>query len=245
MNTKKRLFLPQKAFAMPLLLSIGYLFLSLAGTGLNLVHLAVGAGIIKSLPAIFLAVCAWAYSRPRFGPWVALGVALGAVGDYSLSNADRSWFMTGLGAFLAGHIAYSIAFAKDLRWTPARGAVVGVMVLAMAALTAAVSVRMAHANAYSEIPPVCVYVAVMGVMMALAVFHESPTRLIAAGGVIFVISDAHIAVNHMLLDTSRLSLALSGYATYYLAQYLIVAGAIAEARQWDENRTATNRTDIL
>jgi len=239
MTIRQGTVLPEKEIAMPIALSVVYLFLALAGTGLNLVHLEIGSGIVKSLPAIFLAACAWAYSRPRFGPWVALGVALGSVGDYSLSNAERSWFMAGLGAFLAGHVAYSIAFAKDLRWTPARAWIVGVCTLAMAALTAAVSIRMAHANAFAEIPPVCVYVTVMGVMMALAVFHESPTRLIAAGAVVFVISDAHIAVNHMLLDTARLGLALSGYATYYLAQYLIVAGAIAEARQWAAVSTNT------
>jgi len=224
--------LSRQGVVMPVPLSMVYLILALAGTGLNLVHLNAGAGVIKSLPAIFLAACAWGYSRPRFGPWVALGVALGSVGDYSLSNADRSWFMAGLGAFLAGHIAYSIAFAKDLRWTAARGVVVGVCASGMTVLAVAVSMRMARIGDYAEILPVCIYVTVMGVMMALAVFHQSPTWFIAAGGVVFVISDAHIAVNHMLLDTSRLSLALSGYATYYLAQYLIVAGAIAEARQW-------------
>jgi uncharacterized membrane protein YhhN len=219
-------------FAMPVLLSMLYLVLALAGTGLNLVHLDMGAGVIKSLPALFLAACAWAYSRPRFGPWIAIGVALGAVGDYCLSNAERAWFMAGLCAFLAGHIAYSAAFAKDLRWTRARGMVIGVTAAAMVVLVAAVSVRMAHAGEYALIAAVTIYVAVMGVMAALAVLHDSPAWFIAAGGVIFVVSDAHIAVNHMLLSTPRLGIALSGYATYYLAQYLLVAGAAYETRQW-------------
>ena len=100
----------------------------------------------------------------------------------------------------------------------------------MVALVAAVSIRMAHAGEYVLIPAVTIYVTVMSVMMALAVLHQSPTWMIAAGGVIFVVSDAHIAVNHMLLNTSRLEIALSGYATYYLAQYLLVAGAVYESR---------------
>ena len=215
---------------MPLFLSVLYLVLALAGIGLNLVHVPMGAGVIKSLPTLFLVVCAWAYSRPRFGPWIAIGVALGAVGDYSLSNAERAWFMAGLCAFLVGHVAYSVAFAKDLRWTGARGVIIGVTTLAMAALVAAVSIRMAHAGEYGLIPPVCVYVLAMGAMMALTVLHQSSTRFIAAGGVIFVVSDAHIAVNHMLLSSPQLGIALSGYATYYLAQYLLVAGAVREAR---------------
>lgn len=217
---------------MPLLPSVTYLLLALAGVLRNIVHMPLSAGIIKTLPALFLMVCAWAYSRPRFGPWVAIGVALGALGDYSLANADRAWFMAGLCSFLAGHIAYSIAFAKDLRWNARRGFVIGLTALAMAVLAGAVSISMLQRGETGLIAPVCVYVVIMGVMMALGVLHDSPTRLIAAGGVIFVISDAHIAVNHMLLHSSRLGPALSGYITYYLAQYMLVAGAIYEARRF-------------
>lgn len=221
---------------MPVALSMLFFVLALAGVGLNIYHPPVGGAVIKSLPAIFLAICAWGYSRPRFGFWVVVGVALGAVGDYSLANAERAWFMTGLGAFLVGHIAYSVAFAKELRWTRTRGAVIGATTALMVVLTVAVCVRMVHRAEYGIIAPVIVYVSVMCVMMTLAVLHDSPTWLIAAGGVIFVISDAHIAVNHMLLSSSRLSLALSGYTTYYLAQYLLVAGAIYEARRWTQSR---------
>ncbi|HOZ47322.1 MAG TPA: lysoplasmalogenase family protein [Candidatus Hydrogenedentes bacterium] len=215
---------------MPLLASVVYIVLALVGTGTNLIHLDVGAGVVKSLPALFLVGCAWAYSRPRFGLWIAVAVALGAVGDYSLANAERAWFMTGLCAFLGGHVAYSVAFAKDLRWTRARGTVIGVTMLAMAALVAVVAVHMARAGESGLIAPVIVYVVVMAVMMALGLLHESPTQLIAAGGIVFVVSDGHIAVNHMLLSAPQLGITLSGYATYYLAQYLLVAGAVSEAR---------------
>jgi uncharacterized membrane protein YhhN len=159
-----------------------------------------------------------------------MGVALGAVGDYSLANAERAWFMAGLSAFLVGHVAYSVAFAKDLKWTRGRGRVIGVTAAATAALMAAVTVRMIHAGEYALVPPLLLYGTVMGVMMALAVLHQGPTRLIAAGGVVFIVSDAHIAVNHMLLKTPLLGIVLSGYASYYLAQYLLVAGSVYESR---------------
>jgi len=102
--------------------------------------------------------------------------------------------------------------------------------LLMNVLLAVVCLRMIFVGELSLIMPVVVYVAVMGVMMILTVLHQSPTWFIAAGGLIFILSDAHIAVNHMLLSSPRLDIALSGYTTYYLAQYLLVAGAIYEGR---------------
>jgi len=215
---------------MPVYLSLCYLLLALSGTSLHLVHFGAWEVLMKTLPALFLAGCAWAYTRPRFGIWVALGVAFGAVGDYSLSNAERSWFLAGVAAFLIGHVAYSIAFAKDLHVTKPRLAVIVVTTVFMTALVTAVAFRMKSLGDQELILPVAVYVLVMGVMMALAVLHQSPTWFIAAGAVIFVISDAHIAFNHMLLSSTWLPLSLSGYATYYLAQYLLVAGAARESR---------------
>lgn len=93
-----------------------------------------------------------------------------------------------------------------------------------------VSFRMVHMGEQALIVPVSIYMAVMGIMMAITVLHQSPTRLVAAGGLVFVISDAHIVLNHMLLSSPHLALALLGYATYYLAQYCLVAGASYETR---------------
>jgi uncharacterized membrane protein YhhN len=224
---------------MPILPSLLYLVLSLVGTGITLVHLDAGAGVIKMLPVLLLTVCAWVYSRPRFGSWVVIALAMGAAGDYSLANSERSWFMIGLGAFLVGHVAYSVAFAKDLRWTRGRGIAIATAVLVMAGLLVAIIVRMIGKGEYAIIAGVSAYVVVISVMMALSVLHRSPTMLIAAGGLVFVISDAHIAVNFMLFDTPRLPVLLSGYATYYLAQYLLAAGAIFEAR-----RNITHKMDV-
>lgn len=217
---------------MPVYLSFIYLGLALIGTGTTLISIDTGIGIIKALPTLFLTTCAWAYTRPRFGPWVIIGVLTGALGDFSLAGAERSWFMAGIITFLIGHIAYSVAFAKELKSTPRRILLILVTLLLMQVLVALVSLRMAFVGELGLIVPVLVYVVVMGVMMTITMVHQSPTRLIAAGGLVFVLSDAHIAVNHMLLSSPRLDIALSGYATYYLAQYLLVAGAIYESRLW-------------
>jgi len=40
-------------------------------------------------------------------PWVALALALGAAGDFSLSRPGRRWFLAGMAAVAAGHLAYA------------------------------------------------------------------------------------------------------------------------------------------
>lgn len=215
---------------MPFFASLIYCILALIATSRRFISFGAWKGAVKTVPIVFLAVCAWAYTRPRFGPWMFLGVALGAVGDYSLAVGGRIWFLIGLCAFLAGHVAYSVAFAKDLRWTRTRGVVIVVTVLAMAALVTAVVVAMAHKGDYAMIAPVVVYVIVMAVMMALAVLHQSPTPLIAIGAIIFIVSDAHIGINGILPGSKPLAFSISSAFTYYLAQYLLVAGAAYETR---------------
>jgi len=218
---------------LPIPLSFVYLILAIAGVGLNLLECQVGAGLIKALPALYLVACAWVFTRTRFSFWIPLAALFGAAGDFSLASAERDWFMAGLVTFLIGHLAYCVAFARHLRWTRTRGVVIGLTLLGTLLLLGAVLVRFIHAGEYAIIVPVIVYVTVMGVMMVLGVLHDSTSRLIAAGGVVFIISDAHIAVNHMLLTEPVQAITLTGYSTYYLAQYLLVSGAIHEARYTD------------
>ncbi len=215
---------------MPLPLILGYVVLMALGIGLNFTAVETGAGIIKALPVLLLTAGAWAYTRPRFRYWIVAAAFFGAVGDFCLASAEREWLLPGLVAFLVGHVAYCIAFAKDLQGSRARSVVIAVTLLFTLALLVAVCLRFVRAAEYGLIAPVIVYVAIMGVMMALAVLHRSTTHLIAVGGVVFILSDAHIALNHMLLEAPQLPITLSGYTTYYLAQGLLVAGAIHEAR---------------
>lgn len=206
-----------------------YMLLAITATASNLFEPFSGAAILKTLPALLLGALAFVYSRSRFGGWIATGVWCGAFGDFSLADAQRSWFLAGLAAFLLGHIAYCIAFARNLHSSRGRWIVILCTCLGMAALTCTVVNRLAHVGVYGLIPPLLGYVCVMAVMMALALLHRSNSMLIAVGAVIFIVSDAHIAVNHMLLDSPRLGLTLSGYSLYYTAQFCIVTGAIREA----------------
>ena len=124
-----------------------------------------------------------------------------------------------------------MTFARDLVWSRARLGVIAAATAPTLGLLAAVCVRLVRAEELGLIAPVFVYVAVMIGMMAIAALHRCDTRLIAAGAIVFMLSDARIAVNHMLLASPMLPITLSGYTSYYLAQYLIIDGAVAASCQ--------------
>ncbi len=215
---------------MPLYLSCCFLVLALLGTSIHLVHWGLAELMMKTLPAAFLTVCALGLTCKKFGPWVVLGVGLGATGDFCLWIHYQYADIFGVAAFLLGHIAYSIAFYKNLRWTRTRGAIIGLMVVFMIVVSTWSAWASGRAASRIEIAALSLYVVVMGVMMAIAVLHQSPTWMIAAGAIFFVISDAHIALRQGMPSSARLWFALSGYVTYYLGQYLLVAGAARETR---------------
>ncbi len=197
---------------------------------------------LRALPTLLLVVAAALWSRRRYGLLVALGLLCGACGDYFLASAARDWFLPGLAAFLIGHVFYVVAFAPARRVTGGRLAVVAVTALGVAALTATVGQRLVATGETRLLAPVIAYSAVILAMAAAAVLHACATPLIAVGALIFVVSDAHIAVNHMLRETPHLALTVSGYATYYLGQGLIAAGAVIAASDSSQWTNAAART---
>lgn len=215
---------------MPLFFSVCFFFFALIGTSIHLVHFGAAELIMKTMPAAFLTLCALGFTRKTFGYWVVLGVGMGAVGDFALWMSGPLWGAFGVVAFLVGHIGYGAAFRKNLRWTPWRGAAIGMTILFMSVVSGWSAAHAGRAMSTTELAVLAVYVLVMGVMMSIAVLHQSSTGLIAAGSILFVISDAHIAIRYGMPHSSRLLFALSGFMTYYLAQYLLVEGAVREAR---------------
>jgi len=209
--------------------SIAFLFLAAAAISLNFYPPFTGVGIIKAIPACLLAGTAVIYTRNMFGPWVALGVFCGALGDFFLASLSKTWYLPGLAAFLLGHLFYIAAFRKNCTVNSARVAILAACGIVIAALMAGAAVKVTRTGEFFMIPPGILYAGVILAMTCVAVLHESTTRLIALGAVVFVLSDAHIVVNFAILSAPWLPLTLTGYTTYYLAQYLIVRGAVREA----------------
>ncbi|MBI1319190.1 MAG: hypothetical protein GC168_09635 [Candidatus Hydrogenedens sp.] len=211
-----------------------YTALALVSIAVSFAPLFPGVGLVRALPTAVLAAAVLPLTRGRFGMAIAVAVALGSVGDFCLASQSRTWFVPGLVAFLIGHLFYLKAFGRDWAVTGKRMLMLLPGIAGLALLTILTLLRLVRAEETGLIAPVLVYAAVLGATMAVCLFHRSPTPWIAAGGVVFVISDAHIAVNHMLLESPLLPITLSGYTTYYLAQYLLAHGAACESAAWDK-----------
>ena len=118
---------------------------------------------------------------------VALALVFCAAGDVSLALGH---FLPGLGAFLLGHLCYLAAFASRPRWTAAGLALlcmVGVGVVGMLSYLAPRLGDMAL--------PVYVYILVILAMTTAAIIGRDNHRLVASGAVLFMLSDALIALN--------------------------------------------------
>lgn len=133
--------------------------------------------------------------------WVIAGLVLGAIGDVALMFDDDRGFLAGLGAFLAGHVAYVVALA---RVTPVDHWLTGAMRLAAPAVVVASLAVLAYLwrRLGSMKIPVIAYVAVISAMLvgglaATIVDHGGAAatgrHLLTASAALFYASDLAVA----------------------------------------------------
>lgn len=173
----------------------------------QLARLRVIAKIVASLAFFDIGMIA-----DRDAPWIVVGLALGVAGDIALLGRGKRAFMIGLGAFLLGHLAYVIAFARVVpiaEWaTPLAALPVAVAVGALAYL---------WPHLGSMRVPVIAYVIVIVAMVAgaLAIGRE-PLRL---GALLFFASDLSVARDKFVAP--GFANKAWGLPAYYAGQLLI------------------------
>jgi uncharacterized membrane protein YhhN len=166
--------------------------------------------------------------------WVFAGLVLGAIGDVLLMfDAERA-FLGGLVAFLLGHLAYVIAFARIIppaRW--AEGAMLAVVAATLVA--AAVVLRWLWPRLGAMRIPVIGYVAVITAMVVggIAVsVHGTAVEpraalLSTAGAIAFYASDLAVARDKFVAkDVWNRAI---GLPLYYGAQLLIAWSVVTAA----------------
>lgn len=177
---------------------------------------------LKACPIGALAVCAAAAG----GPWLLVAaLLLSVLGDVVLAlDRGETGFGLGLGAFLLAHIAYAWLFAGQVEgpwlpddiWRPAAlGALIG--------LGGVLLVRLMPSLGPMRVP-VMLYLAVITAMTTLALAADMPGPAVAFGALLFALSDAMLAVERFdrpFPGSTRLI-----WASYWLAQILIVAGIL-------------------
>src|SRR5512140_2843802 len=148
---------------------------------------------------------------------IAVALVLSLAGDILLMFPQR--FLQGLGAFLLAHIVYVVAFHAGIQ-----AAAFPLVLLAVAAVAASMLRYLWGALDPHFKGPVAVYVIMVGLMAALAIgrFLGQPsgsTRLAAAGAVLFMCSDAMLALNRFRRPFRQAELGV--LSTYFAAQLLI------------------------
>ncbi|MBM7504409.1 lysoplasmalogenase [Agromyces aurantiacus] len=194
---------------------------------LSLVHLvvlqampdptAVTATKLLLMPALAAGVLLARPPRTRSTLLLLAAIALSWAGDAALTGAGAGWFVAGLLAFLAAHVAYVVLFAGSGRGRrmPAWTAVYAVWYAGFLALLAP------HLGAL--LAPVAVYGLVLGAMAALA---GRLGGIIALGGALFVVSDSVLALGRFLPGYGFALHDLAVMTTYLAAQGLIALGIL-------------------
>ena len=209
----------------PLRLFVPYLVLSLV----QLVVLYSGPGwAVTTSKALLMPLLAAAVliavRRPRPSQaWLLVTALAGSwVGDVLLSFPG--WFVPGLLAFLAAHLAFIVLFLQLPLQAGRRRLPLWTLVY-IAWYAAFLALLAPHLGAL--LVPVAVYGAVLGTMAALA---GGRGGLIALGGAFFVVSDSVLALGRFLPGYEFALHDLVVMSTYLAAQGLIAWGVVMGLR---------------
>ena len=202
---------------------------------LNVIAEATGNanGAVLTKPLLMPLLLAWVVAMAgRRWPvplrWLAAGLVFAWAGDLLLMGDTDAAFALGLAAFLVMQVCYLVAFLR----VPGPGLVrawpVAVVPYAVAWL---VLVVLVWPGAGAMRVPVLVYGAVLVTMAlgALDLVLRMPQDLawrVAAGALLFVLSDALIAVTAFGPLTESVQASAAVMATYTTAQGLIVSGFV-------------------
>lgn len=187
--------------------------------------------VLKTAPVALFALAASLAAVLADAPWLlALGLALGAVGDFALSREGEAAFMAGLGSFALAHLAYAAVFVgvdgrlaafdlTALRW-------LGVAALVIMAQSTMIWL-LPHTGALRR--PVAVYVAII-TAMGLAALHLPPTHGLAMlGAGLFVASDLVLSVELFRMQAHSRAARIASHAVwplYWVGQGLILSGIV-------------------
>lgn len=165
----------------------------------------------------------------KYKVWVTLALSFSWLGDVLLMFQFKSslFFLLGLSAFLIAHVFYIFFFHKIKTSEPiaSKGLLLLPVIVYYATLISFLYPHLAEMKV-----PVCVYGLVISFMLLLALHllfirNKIAGRQMAAGAIMFVISDSVLAVNKFYYPFEIAGIIIM--VTYGLAQLLIVSGALA------------------
>lgn len=221
-----------QALQLLLLLSALLCFAAYWIIGASRERITLTAAVLKTASTGCLA--ALALTTPARGFCViALGLGLGALGDFALTRRGQDAFLVGMAAFAAGHLAYVAALwarAETMPQEPLSGLAFAALVV-LAALILSTEVWLSPRTAALRWP-VRGYVLVIGLMGCTAILlpahpETGGAGVLRLGAGLFILSDLLLALRLFVYPSGQPALVLSRalWPAYWLGQLLILAGA--------------------
>jgi uncharacterized membrane protein YhhN len=160
-------------------------------------------------------------ANPTMRWWFVGALVLSLAGDVLLLG-DRRWFVAGLAAFLAAHLAYSAGFvtSPERRWWAAAIAVLAAAVLAASLGRAIVVGASARASRLSV--PVASYLVVISAMLVMSALAGNAVAMV--GAALFVGSDSILGWRQFVSEQRWMPVAIM--VTYHLAQTCLVVSLL-------------------
>lgn len=157
-------------------------------------------------------------------------------GDVSLMFVRQAeiFFVLGLGNFLIAHVLYVVAYHKSVSMVGQQGFIRQQPIWALPFLLLGVGLYLYLFPHLKELAiPVLVYASTIVLMAVFALNRRGSTnptsyQWVFLGALLFVISDSFIAINKFVIPVPQAGLIIM--VTYIAAQYLIVKGCIAHAK---------------
>ncbi|MHA4895695.1 lysoplasmalogenase [Pedobacter sp. PWIIR3] len=169
--------------------------------------------------------------KGRFHKRLAIGLFLSIIGDVFmiLSSKDSHYSSYGFVGLLLCHLWYTSAFYLDFRSAPELDKKTARIALFVCALFSTSFFFFLRPHLGNMRIPVLLFTLIVSFMVLMAIFrnlrvNKISFKLILAAALLFILSDATLAVNHFFvkIDHATIYVAIS----YLIAQYLIVLGGI-------------------
>jgi uncharacterized membrane protein YhhN len=183
-----------------------------------------GRVVTKLAASVSFVLVALALDAPSsaYGRWILAALVLGLAGDALLLGAHSAAFLGGLGAFLASHVCFAVAFVVVPFSAPAFA-----VALVPAAALGFVIVRWLWPHLGPGFkPPVLAYVAAILLMCCCAAGASAAAGRwwVLGGAVLFAASDISVARDRFVAD--QLVNRVWGLPAYFVAQ-LVLAWSVA------------------
>lgn len=173
-----------------------------------------------ALVALIAVAVALDPADPAVRAWFVAALGCSLAGDVLLLDDRR--FVTGLAAFLAGHVAYVIGFVVGGFDAPWMGTVGLALVVAVGATAGVRVVRGAVATKAALGPPVVAYLVVISAMTVAA--WASGDGVAAAGATLFLASDT--VLGWRVFVAAKPWMPVTIMATYHLGQAGLVLSLV-------------------